>query len=577
MAAVVAAALVVAVWAATVAWRHREERGAVALATLLMAAAWTALATLGGFTAEGADQLLVWRQLRQVGFVVFAPAFLLFCARYAEVDRLAGRRTVAGLGVVAALIAAGIATTHLHGLFYGVGEFRLVAGVPRADFERGPLFWVHILYAYVLVATGTVLVVRRAIRTRHLFRRQAAVVVAFALVPWASNVVAVATPSAVLVDPTVVTVPVAGALVAVGVYRYRVLDAAPVARGIVLDHIDDGVLVVDHDGSLVDYNRTMWRYLGPNPVGKPVRELRSDPLSEYLAAREGPGTVEASNLERRPDDADDEDDADDGDGGDGAVDSLSLLDATGETRTFDVRRSGMTDTTGAELAAVYLFRDVTKRREREAQLRRRNEELDRFAGVVSHDLRNPLAVADGYLDLARETGEANHFERVEGAHDRLDAIISDLLALARTDEPTVAPVRLAESVRGAWRHVDTASASLSLDVAEDVVVLADSARLDRLFENLVRNAVEHGGDDVTVTVEAGDDWFAVGDDGPGLPADLGEAAFDEGASGDGGTGIGLAIVRSVAEAHGWTVEVDEAATGARFVVRGVERRSSDEQ
>ncbi|MFC7137350.1 sensor histidine kinase [Halobaculum litoreum] len=106
---------------------------------------------------------------------------------------------------------------------------------------------------------------------------------------------------------------------------------------------------------------------------------------------------------------------------------------------------------------------------------------------------------------------------------------------------------------------------------EDTVVVADSGRLDRLFENLVRNAVEHGGDDVTVTVEAGDGWFAVGDDGPGLPPALHDTAFEEGNSGGGGTGIGLAIVRSVAEAHGWTVEVDPAADGARFVVRGVRR------
>ncbi len=564
MAVLVAAAGLVAGWAGALAWRHRDQRGAAPLAALLVAAAWTAFATLGGFTADGVGELLFWRQARQVGFAVIAPTFFLFTAGYAEADRVTGRRAVVGLGAVAAVVAAGIATTHVHGLFYGAGDYVVRAGVPRGDFARGPLYWTHVGYAYLLVGAGTVLVVRRAIRTRHLFRRQAAVVVAFALVPWLSNAAAVAVPTTLLFDPTVVTVPAAGALVAVGVYRYRMLDAAPVARGIVLDHIDDGVLVVDRDGALVDYNRTMWRYLGPDPVGKPVDELASDPLAAFLATRHDPTATGGSA---------DGDDGRDADGArrEGAVGSVELLDATGESRTYDVHRSSMADTAGSELAAVYLFRDVTERRDREAELRRRNEKLDRFAGVVSHDLRNPLAVAEGYLELAHETGNDDHFDRVAEAHDRLDAIVGDLLTLARTDDPDTEPVPLAETARRAWRHVDTASASLAVEVPEDTVVVADSGRLDRLFENLVRNAVEHGGDDVTVTVEAGDGWFAVGDDGPGLPPALHDTAFEEGNSGGGGTGIGLAIVRSVAEAHGWTVEVDPAADGARFVVRGVRR------
>ena len=99
-----------------------------------------------------------------------------------------------------------------------------------------------------------------------------------------------------------------------------------------------------------------------------------------------------------------------------------------------------------------------------------------------------------------------------------------------------------------------------------------SCRLGRLLENLFRNALEHGGTDVTVTVRLLEDGLAVEDDGPGVPESERERLFDAGYSTtERGTGFGLRIVRQIADEHGWDVTVGESATGgARFEVTGVE-------
>jgi len=214
------------------------------------------------------------------------------------------------------------------------------------------------------------------------------------------------------------------------------------------------------------------------------------------------------------------------------------------------------------------------RAEREAELRRQNERLDRFTSVVSHDLRNPLSVAKGYLDLARESGDADDFDRVESAHERMSDLTEDLLALARggtavEDATELDPGTVA---RDAWDHVDTGDASLT--VADDLPTLhGDRSRLTQLFENLFRNAVEHaasGSDDaVSVTVGPLSDrpGFYVADDGPGIPEDRRESVFDHGVSFDdeGGTGFGLSIVADITRAHGWAVSATEGvAGGARF-------------
>jgi signal transduction histidine kinase len=125
----------------------------------------------------------------------------------------------------------------------------------------------------------------------------------------------------------------------------------------------------------------------------------------------------------------------------------------------------------------------------------------------------------------------------------------------------------------AWKTTDSATATLRVD-PDRLRIRADRSRLRQLFENLFRNSVEHGGDEVTITVGALPDGrgFYVADDGPGIPPDEREAVFDAGyTSSESGTGFGLSIVKQIAEAHGWTVSATDADDGgARFEVTGVE-------
>ncbi|MFC7137013.1 ATP-binding protein [Halobaculum litoreum] len=203
----------------------------------------------------------------------------------------------------------------------------------------------------------------------------------------------------------------------------------------------------------------------------------------------------------------------------------------------------------------------------EEDLRRQNDRLEEFAAIVSHDLRNPLAVAKGQTELAAEECDSEHLDKARRAHDRMDRIVSDVLTMARGGRVVEDPdeIDLGRVARDAWETVDTRAATL--DAAAAPRIVADESRLVQLLENLFRNAVEHGGDDVAVRVEATPRGFAVADDGPGIPAADRDSVFDHGyTSREEGTGFGLSIVREIAGAHGWTVSVEESAGGgARFV------------
>ncbi|MFC7069417.1 GAF domain-containing sensor histidine kinase [Halobaculum lipolyticum] len=239
-----------------------------------------------------------------------------------------------------------------------------------------------------------------------------------------------------------------------------------------------------------------------------------------------------------------------------------------------------------DLALAQLFADTVEaaldRAEREALVRRRerelarqNERLDEFASVVSHDLRNPLNVAQGRLELLGDDCDSPHLDHMETAHERMEALIDDLLTLARTGRSVgdTEEVAVARSVRTVWRTIDGGG---SLRVADDAgSVEADASRLQELFENLFRNAVDHVGDDVVVTVGRIDDpgrtGFFVADDGRGIPPAERDEVFDRGhTTAEDGTGFGLAIVADIAAAHGWDVRATDAAPhnggGARFEV-----------
>ena len=251
--------------------------------------------------------------------------------------------------------------------------------------------------------------------------------------------------------------------------------------------------------------------------------------------------------------------------------------------TMGTKREGAITETDLELARVFAANveaamDRVERetvlRERERELERQNERLDRFASVLSHDLRNPLSIASGYAEIARTESEsadvADAVAEVQTAVERMSTLVDQTLTLARDGtrvdetEPVDVPGltrRLAEATTGQTPTVE-------LDDGDDWTVAGDPNRVERILDNLLRNANEHGGPDVTVWLGRLDDepGFYVADDGPGIPPDRREAVFEYGTSFDDSTGLGLAIVAELTRAHGWTVTVEESrAGGARFV------------
>jgi len=303
-----------------------------------------------------------------------------------------------------------------------------------------------------------------------------------------------------------------------------------------------------------------------------------------------------------------------------------LVTADGDRVPYEFTGARLTDTSGDVTGVVGMGRDISERTERERRLERQNERLSEFASIVSHDLRNPLSVARGRMEMIQEECDSEHVDPVVGAHDRMETMIDEILTLAREGDAATEPefVPLADVAADCWRNVETDEASLS--VQTDLTIRADRCQLQQLLENLFHNAVEHGsasrhssatrdgtvkysstsppsharedaagrqpsgepsvadapedavehdGEGVKVTVGDADDGFYVADDGQGIPEPDRDGVFEAGRSSvPGGTGLGLRIVEQISDGHGWTVDVHESeGGGARIVLSGVETRA----
>ena len=251
-----------------------------------------------------------------------------------------------------------------------------------------------------------------------------------------------------------------------------------------------------------------------------------------------------------------------------------LVTKEGERIPYEFRKRRFSDDDGRVVGVVGIGRDVTDRDRRERQLQRQLDQFEHFGSVLSHDLRNPLSTVAGWVELAQETGELEHLDRAEVALDRLHTLIDDLSTVMREGELVGdrGILDIGECASDVWASLPHGSSTLR--TPDGCEIRADENALTRLLENLFKNSLEHGGDEVTVTVGKLPNGFYVEDDGPGIPEAIRDEVFEFGFTSKGedeGTGLGLASARQIAVAHGWELTATDAdGGGARFEVTDVE-------
>jgi hypothetical protein len=338
----------------------------------------------------------------------------------------------------------------------------------------------------------------------------------------------------------------------------------------ILDGAPDGVAVVDPTRFISWANSAL-----ADMTGWSVEELVDQPLATFLRA---PEDLERIAAALRP-------------GAPAWSEELEVRRRDGRPLVVSVHARLLTLDDGTELGAVAYVRDVTERQRIEQELARRAEELQHWVNAVSHDLRSPLVAVLGFARLLREDyGEQldaqglRFLRRIDEAGRTMESLVHDLLEFARIgrSEPKRVHVDPREVLLQLQAELKPRleEAELTLELPEEPPLLwCDRTQLYQVLSNLVGNALDHMGPTtepriaVDISEQAGFHRLVVRDHGRGIdPADH-ERIFEifqtrgSPRGGKRGTGIGLAVVRKIAEAHGGSAWVEsELGKGAAFHV-----------
>ena len=521
---------------------YRDRPGARPLWLLLSGVLLYLALKLSISFVRGTPAVFDLTRLYPVASGLIVVGFLLLVIEYTGLEDPVSRRTVALLMAVPATIAL-LAILDLELLWVPVGTDE--STLSGYTWETRGLAVANQLFVNGVMILAIALLVRFGRQSADVFRAQVGALVLAAVVPVAGNLLFRLLDLSV--NPTPVLFVFSGFVIAWATLWADFLDLAPIGRNTVLAHLDAGVITIDNEHRVIDINESGSQLFELGDTEARAGQHVDDVFAGQSVFRELYWSVVDEGSDR------------------GSV--LEL-----EGRYYELEVIQLSTAGRGALGRSFILRDITDKLLRERELERKNEQLEQFASVISHDIRNPLSVIQGRLNLARQGVDVDtQLDDIEDNADRIEAIIEDALAMTRELEtgPTE-PVNVPTVAQHAWDHVDTGD--IELQTGRDISVEATPSHLTQLFENLFRNAVEHGGDVEVVRVGVLSDdegeahGFFVADDGVGIPDEKREAVIEDGyTTSEEGTGLGLSIISGIVDRHGWSLAVTESERGgARF-------------
>jgi PAS domain S-box-containing protein len=542
------------------AWRQRQARVALALSVFTLNVALYVMSYAGELSSTNLATARFWLNLEYIGIVFNPLLFLALVVIYVDHPRLQTPRLFLIMAVVPLITLALAWTNPAHEFMWQNLRLEPVGGFFVMDFTPGGWYWVSVAYLISTFMAGYVLLGAAFRREQGLYRRQIGALLLAGLIPLIAYGVYILDVVPVNIDLTAYALAIFALVIAWLVNSTRLLDVIPVARQTVLDHMTDGVIVLDAQRQIIDLNPGVQSQLGLDRaacVGQSAAEALPAPL---LTVLDSPTTRAETTL--------------------GSGEAASV---------FDVRQSTLHNSNGHRIGQIVVLRDITEAKAAANDRERLIQELDAFAHTVAHDLKGPLNVllpyslliSEDHADLPPDDPLRVYLDTMVNSGQQMASIIETLLLLAETDQANlhaiVGPVDMAAVMHNVQDRVaiqvNHAGATLSLPEAWPVA-LGYAPWLVEVWVNYISNAVKYSGQPPLIELGAdapanGMIRFWVRDNGSGLTPEEQAQLFTQFSrlhtARAKGHGLGLSIVQRIVTRLGGTVGVESApGVGSTF-------------
>ena len=579
LAAALFASAALSMWAAIIARTRRGVPGGPAFSWMMLAVALWSFTSAVHTLIDDLEIRVLIAKFQYFGVAPIGVLWLLFTTEYSRLSWTRDRLLRAALWIVP-IITLVLAFTNERHYFYwsSIREVPTALGL-RLEYRGGPWYWVHTGYTYTLVLIGTLTLVGGLRRFPSPYRRHAALILTGAMVPWAGNVLYLMRLLPAGIDPTPLAFGVSGACLTWGIYRYRLFGLVPVARDMVVDSMDDGVLVLDAQRRIVDLNAAAERYTGitMSSFGQPVEDV----VAWWNQAIADDRPI----LQGQP----------------------AIVKTEPGPRYFEVKVSAVRDSQRRFVGWLVIIHDISNRRrteaerfafERRVQEQQRSESLMVLAGGVAHDFNNLLTGILGNADLIAIISPPDSEQRraaetiVIGAQRAAD-LVSKMLAYSGGGRVVAERVELDALVT---EMVDLLAASVARHCTLTYqspgplpLVETDPTQIRQIILNLIVNAAEAVADEGgVITVATGREtldqemlkqmtfgfdlppgdyvFIDVVDNGVGMNEQTLARIFEPFYSTkDTGRGLGMAAVRGIVRSHRAALRVtSKEGQGTRF-------------
>jgi diguanylate cyclase (GGDEF)-like protein len=381
--AIMASAALMALLIGLYTWRWRAAPGGFYFTLLMIAVSVFAFTNAAEFSVTSIPAKVTWSKLSYLGIVSVSPLWLLFAASYGRYSSWLSPRRVAALWILPVVILGLAMTNEWHRLIWPT--ITPVSPEPgaRLIYGHGIAFWTHAAYSYILMLIGTILLARTTWRSQRLFRLQVSALLIAAIIPWLANLLYLMKlnpwPG---MDLTPLGFVLTGLVVAWSLFRFHMLDLAPVAREILFDNLGDGVIVLDNQDRVIDLNPTAHRWLG---VGDEV-------LGQHINDVAGLGKIatQYENVEENH--------------------SQLEFSEGDERQVFDLTISPLRDARGILQGRVVLAHDISKEHDLLEAERLNSQQMETLNAITRVALSMPdlqhmlLALADRLGELLNADG-----------------------------------------------------------------------------------------------------------------------------------------------------------------------------
>lgn len=556
-----------------VLYRERQSvLGRLVAGMSLAMAIWSGACVAEAYTMDVAMKV-AWSALSYVGVVAIPVLFLFTVLQYTSFKLAAMNKHLGWLLVIPSMTVIIAMTNPMHHLLWSdvyLGEGRLAGA---AVYKRGPWFWVNWGYSYGLIAAGVVVLLRALFVMPPYFTRQVWLVLLAVLVPLSANLLYVIYPGEMEYDYTPFFFSLATVCMGVAMLRYHWLDMTPVPLGVLVKHLNEGVLVFDEFDRLIMMNPRGQRLLkiDHGDIGKSADEVLARFAGALVFYRQLQPSLEASATD-----------------GDQTIE-MRAVELPGERKTRLMTLSDVSERRLAELERNRMHRQLMQSRKMES--------VGRLAGGIAHDFNNMLMGIMGYAELSLDMLDAEHsqvraFQKAILADaERSANLVKQLLAYARKQPSRPVLMDINKAVDGLVQLLrQLIGEHIKLDLEKGEVTAnfrMDPSQFDQVLTNLVVNARDAidgtGRIRVSTAQNQLDDAFCrqhegllpgnyvvlrVADNGCGMNEEVKASIFEPFfTTKETGSGLGLATVFGVVKQNeGYIYADSEEARGSSFTL-----------